>query len=236
MQQRFTIDTSLVLIYLIWGALGFEILFSLYHLQWTTVLIALATFFLTVLPFVFQEKFSLQLPNSFIAAIIFFIGSTLFLGEVSGFYEKFWWWDVLLHGGSALGFGIIGFVTLLYLCQSSKLQASPFLITIFSFSFAVAIGALWEIFEFAMDQLFGLNMQKSGLRDTMSDLAVDTFGAFLASLSGYIYLRFGPKDILSKLIHQFCRENMQHFRKKLLLLRSMRRARKEADEQSERSS
>ena len=30
------------------------------------------------------------------------------------------------------------------------------------------IGAVWEIFEYGMDQTFGLNMQKSGLDDTMA--------------------------------------------------------------------
>jgi hypothetical protein len=47
---------------------------------------------------------------------------------------------------------------------------------------------LWEIFEFAGDQLFGMNMQKEGLTDTMWDLIVDTLGAFVAAVFGYFYL------------------------------------------------
>lgn len=228
MNYRIKLETSLILIYLVWIALGIEMAFSLYRFQWMTALIAFATFFLTLLPFALQRKFELSIPNSFLAAVIFFISATLFLGEVSNFYERFWWWDILLHGGSALGFGILGFVVMLYLTQSSKIQASPSLITVFSFSFALAVGVLWEIFEFSIDQLFGLNMQKSGLRDTMSDLIVDALGAFLASVNGYVYLRFGPQDILSKLIHQCCRENIRHFRKQLSLLREMRRERRVA--------
>ena len=52
----------------------------------------------------------------------------------------------------------------------------------------MAIGATWEIFEFTMDKLFGLSMQKSGLDDTMYDLIVDTFGALSAAAAGYYYL------------------------------------------------
>ncbi len=46
-----------------------------------------------------------------------------------------------------------------------------------AFSFAVSIGTLWEVFEFGMDILFGLSMQKSGVIDTMDDLIVDAIGA-----------------------------------------------------------
>jgi hypothetical protein len=40
-----------------------------------------------------------------------------------------------------------------------------------------------------MDSLFGLNMQKSGLRDTMWDLIVDALGALVVSILGYLYLK-----------------------------------------------
>lgn len=49
-------------------------------------------------------------------------------------------------------------------------------------------------FEFTTDQVFGTNMQKpmfsdySGLTDTMWDLIIDTTGALIASISGYLYL------------------------------------------------
>src|SRR4029078_2713835 len=135
---------------------------------------------LTLLPFFVEEKFNLSIPNSFIVVIIFFIAGSLFLGEAQDFYYKFWWWDIMLHGFSAIGFGIIGFVIMLYLTQSSKLTASPFLIFLFSFSFSIATGAIWEIIECAVDQTFGTKMQKSGLVDTMTDLMVDCGGGIIA--------------------------------------------------------
>ena len=58
-----------------------------------------------------------------------------------------------------------------------------------AFAIAVTVGAMWEIFEFLMDLWFGLNMQKSGLTDTMGDLIVDVIGAGIASWIGYAYLR-----------------------------------------------
>lgn len=61
--------------------------------------------------------------------------------------------------------------------------------------FALGVGALWEIFEFTMDSLFGMNMQKpmlgdpSGLTDTMWDLIVDATGALVISVLGWRYLK-----------------------------------------------
>jgi hypothetical protein len=62
----------------------------------------------------------------------------------------------------------------------------------------LSIGALWEIFEFLMDSLFGLNMQKSGLIDTMWDLIVDALGALVISILGYLYLK-GDIKLLERL-------------------------------------
>jgi hypothetical protein len=36
----------------------------------------------------------------------------------------------------------------------------PRFVALFAFLFAVAVGALWEIFEFAIDGTFGTQMQK----------------------------------------------------------------------------
>jgi hypothetical protein len=216
----FTFETSLTPVYFVWALLLFDSGFSLFRLQWMSAFLSLVTFGLTLLPFFFERRFRLSQPNPILGAMVFFITATLFLGEASGFYDRFWWWDILLHAGSAAGFGLLGFVIMLYLTQSSKLVASPFLVSSFSFCFALAIGALWEIFEFTMDQTFGTNMQKSGLRDTMSDLIVDGGGALLASVGGYLYLRFGPRGIIGGLIHEFCRQNLPFFQKKLARLRN----------------
>lgn len=213
------IRKSLTLVYVMWGILLFDGFLSLARFEWYPALIAFITFVLTLLPFLLQKRFELSIPSNFLVSIVFFITATVFLGEVGDFYEKYWWWDIVLHGGSAIGFGILGFVIMLYLTQSSKLIASPFLVSVFSFSFATMIGVMWEVFEFSMDQLFGLNMQKSGLVDTMSDFIINSVGAFLASFSGYLYLKHGPRAWLSSLIHPAVTKNRGYFRSKIDKLR-----------------
>ena len=64
------------------------------------------------------------------------------------------------------------------------------------------LGAIWEIYEFTIDGLMQLNMQKYALEngvalvgraaliDTMSDLIVDAVGAFVIAVIGYISTKY----------------------------------------------
>ena len=83
----------------------------------------------------------------------------------------------------------------------------------FTFVFALGLGALWEICEFAMDSIFGLNMQKSGLVDTMWDLIVDTVGALVIALLGFAYLsRARNVSFLERWVTRFIQANPRFFK------------------------
>jgi len=168
--------------------------------SWSVLFIAIATFTLTLIPVLGPGWTGVRLPSGFVAAVVFFITGTLFLGEVGDFYEHFWWWDILLHAGSAIGFGMIGTVFVVIMVRGDRLAVSPRIGALLAFSFAVSIGVLWEIFEYSMDQLFGMNMQKSGLDDTMSDLMVDCVGAGIGAIAGYNYLRGWSDSGLSRTV------------------------------------
>lgn len=175
--------------------------------NWSTLLASIGTLILTFVPPFIASKMNVRLPLQFELFATAFIYAAMFLGEVGDYYQKFWWWDVALHTGSAFAFGFAGFLILYLLLERNKVKASPFLIALFSFSFALAIGALWEIFEFFMDSVFGTNMLKSGLRDTMWDLIVDSLGALTASTIGYIYLKYKVRDPFDTFVDWFLSEN-----------------------------
>ena len=192
------------------------LIYSIIVTNWMNVLFIIFIIILTSFPTIFARHYKIILPTEFELAAILFIFGSLFLGSTVGFYYRFWWWDILLHGFSAILLGIIGLLMVWILNHNEKVDMSlnPVFICIFSFSFAVAIGVLWEIYEFAVDSFFGADMQKSGLVDTMWDLIIDTSGALLVSMSAYIYYRTGHKFRLISKIQEFLSLNKSYFHTK----------------------
>lgn len=180
---------------------------SIYRQSWSALLVSFVTLVLTFLPDWIESRYKIILPHDFALTIVLFIYGSLFLGGIHQFYERFWWWDIMLHSGSAIGFGCIGFIIMYMLNKSNKIETKPFWIALFGFCFAIAIGTLWEIYEFAVDQLFGMNMQRSGLIDTMWDLIVDSLGALIAALAGYAFIKGDQRSYLSRLIGLFIKDN-----------------------------
>lgn len=133
--------------------------------------------------------------------IAVFVLAALGAGELLNAYEIFWWWDDMLHAFSGLIIGLVGLLSIYYFNARHTMKISPLFVAVFVFCFAMAMGALWEVFEFCMDWLFGLNMQRwnmpldsvvigadyqgMGLRDTMSDLITALIGALAAAIFSY---------------------------------------------------
>jgi len=186
---------------------------SIRNNNYMALFFSLVVFFITFIPYIFNWRFSLKIPTEIQMIIVLFIYSSLYLGEIQSYYTKFWWWDIFLHAGSAIIFGFLGFTILYFMYSKNNIKARPWAIAIFSFSFAIAIGATWEIFEFSVDQLLGYNMQKSGLIDTMGDLIVDALGAILATSIGYIYLKTKKTIVFNTLIKGLVLENKSIFGK-----------------------
>ncbi|HSH31060.1 MAG TPA: hypothetical protein VK963_00105 [Candidatus Saccharimonadales bacterium] len=175
--------------------------------NWAVVFVSLLALVLTIVPLLWAGRYNVKLPIDFELAIVLFIYAAIFLGTVRGYYQRFWWWDAFLHTGSGFALGFIGFLILYLLYAQKKLQASPFLMAFFAWAFALALGAAWEIFEYSIDGLFGTNMQRSGLPDTMADLIVDALGALFASGIGYIYLKQNIWDPFDGAIRKFLATN-----------------------------
>jgi len=182
---------------------------SLLEKQWLVAFVCVPTFFSFYLPGILAKNLSVRLPTEFQFILSIFLYSAFFLGEVHNFYHRLWWWDVMLHAIAGVILGFAGFLILYTLYSQKRLISSAFTLALFSFCFALALGALWEIFEFTMDQVFKLKMQKSGLNDTMWDLIVDALGAFFAAGMGYLYVKFkkSPLSLFDRMLRKFLSQN-----------------------------
>ena len=156
-----------------------------------------------LLPMILARKFEFRLPSTIYFIFIIFLYAAIFLGEVRSFYYTVPHWDTILHTFSGGMLGSLGFslVSWLNKDEHTSTRLSPLFVAIFAFCFAVALGALWEIYEFTFDGILGLNMQKfmledgtqligrRALTDTMKDLCVDVLGALVVSMLGFISLK-----------------------------------------------
>lgn len=172
---------------------------------------------LTLAPVLFRMP--VEIPSEIQIVAILFVFASLFLGEVHDYYQRFWWWDAALHTTSGLLLGLLGFMFVYILNEDAHvdIHMPPSFVALFAFFFAVALGGIWEIFEFAMDETFGTNMQPatandpSGLTDTIQDLIVDTLGAAIVSLFGWRYLARARTSRVDNWAKRFIQRNPQIF-------------------------
>lgn len=157
--------------------------------QWLGAFSGSIVLLLTFAPALIEHHLRVPLPVELTLITSVFLYASFALGEVRDFYEKIWWWDLALHGVAALTIGIIGFLSIYVFYMTHRIQIAAGWIATITFALAVSLGTLWEIFEFLMDWNFGLNMQKSGLVDTMTDLMINAAGAAIAAVIGYFYVR-----------------------------------------------
>ena len=192
-------------------SLSIAIIISIFQADWWVLFVSICALILTLSPTLLEWRYKIDIPEELEIATIVFIYATLFLGEAYGFYTKIWWWDLVLHLGSGVSLGLIGFIILFILDKKSHIKASPYVLVLLAFCFALAIGALWEIFEFTMDTFFGFNMQK-GEVDTMGDLIAGAIGAIIASILGLFYLIGKKTHLIDDMIDRFVRKNPDIFR------------------------
>lgn len=190
---------------------------GLINKHWIAAFLAITALFFTFLPSLIAKNYRIYPPTEFELLITLFIYMSIFLGEVQGYYTKYWWWDNLLHTMSGVGFGFIGFLMIYTLYKTGKIDTKPIYLAMFVFCFALSIGAVWEIFEFNMDNLAHMDMQKraTGVFDTMADLMEDAAGALFASILGYFYLKgIKGSGTFDAIIKRFIKNNTHIFKEK----------------------
>jgi hypothetical protein len=186
-----------------------------YSINIEAAFFSIITFFLALSTDIIEKQQRIDIPDILEIAIVLFIYAGIFLSTQFNLYYTFWWWDDLLHGLSGVIIGFIGFIVTYKLNYKDSMNISPLFVALFSFTFAVALGVIWEIMEFTADVFLGSAHQKwdlsateimmgkayqgSGLRDTMSDLIVDSAGALFTSVITYFVYKNKKKYVLGEM-------------------------------------
>ncbi|MEM7542521.1 MAG: hypothetical protein AAF384_13200 [Pseudomonadota bacterium] len=97
----------------------------------------------------------------------------LYLGMAADFYHTLFWFDELFHVLA------MAWLTAIFVRRFEALGLVS--TSVLAITLSLALGAGWEIFEFAIDSAFQLGAQQ-GLLDTNFDLIADGVGGLLAAV------------------------------------------------------
>lgn len=130
---------------------------------------------LFVLPFFIQQNFGIELPSTLEIIILLFIFASEILGELKCYFITYPHWDSMLHTTTGFLCAATGFALIDILNRNSKIkfQLSPIYVAVAAFCFSMTVGVLWEFFEFGMDRLFMMDMQKDTVVNAITSVMLD---------------------------------------------------------------
>lgn len=152
-----------------------ELVLSILRGEYESAFICLLVLILFILPFFIQQNFAIQLPTTLEIIILLFIFAAEILGELEGYFITYPNWDTMLHTTTGFLCAATGFALIDILNRNSriKFQLSPIYVALAAFCFSMTVGVLWEFFEFGMDRLFHLDMQKDTVVQSITSVMLD---------------------------------------------------------------
>ena len=143
--------------------------------EYESAFICLLVLGLFVLPFFIQQNFGIELPSTLEIIILLFIFASEILGELKCYFITYPHWDSMLHTTTGFLCAATGFALIDILNRNSKIkfQLSPIYVAVAAFCFSMTVGVLWEFFEFGMDRLFMMDMQKDTVVNAITSVMLD---------------------------------------------------------------
>lgn len=148
---------------------------QIFNKNFENVFLCLLTLILMLMPSVLQATLKIEFPSLLEIIVLVFIFAAEILGEISAFYMKFPHWDTILHTLNGFLCAAIGFSLVDIMNREKKLKfdLSPLFMAITAFCFSMTIGVMWEFFEFLVDTICHLDMQKDTVITAISSTYLD---------------------------------------------------------------
>ena len=137
--------------------------------------ICVLTLVLLMLPSIVEKRLGIKLPTGLEITVLLFIFAAEILGELEAFFVRVPFWDTMLHTISGFIYAAVGFAMVDILNENKRVSfsMSPLFMAFVAFCFSMTIGVLWEFFEFGMDKVFHLDMQKDTIIHTITSVTLD---------------------------------------------------------------
>ena len=151
---------------------------QVFNRNFENVFLCVLTLFLFTLPSFLERKIRIDIPNTLEIIILVFIFASEILGELGCFFINVPNWDSILHTTTGFLCAAFGFALIDILNRNDKIkfQLSPIYVALVAFCFSMTIGVLWEFFEFSVDRLFHMDMQKDTIVHSIGSVMLDPAG------------------------------------------------------------
>lgn len=163
----------------------------------SNILVCLSLYLIVFIPKILR-KASPKINDLIELIFLIFILFAQLLGSILHFYGIIYWYDSFMHYISGI---LTSFLAILLLVLFNKYDEKDKIFNIiFIISITLMVAGLWEIFEFAADNLLGGDAQRvlaTGVTDTMKDIICALLGSILFSLS-YLYECIKKKNLVIK--------------------------------------
>ena len=143
--------------------------------EYESMFVCLLELVLFMLPIFIQQNFGIELPSTLEIIILLFIFAAEILGELGCYFITYPYWDSMLHTTTGFLCAATGFALIDILNRNSriKFQLSPVYVALAAFCFSMTVGVMWEFFEFGMDRLFHMDMQKDTVIQSVTSVMLD---------------------------------------------------------------
>ncbi|KLK88876.1 hypothetical protein SZ63_06215 [Methanoculleus sediminis] len=180
------------LTYIIQGLILLSAASSILAGEYFLGLSATVAFLLTMAPSLMTKNLRICFPweINLLVAVSFYLHV---MGHVGEFYVTLApYYDKLTHLVSSVTVALLAFFLAVLADHQGEIRLTGPAIAVFILTATLAAGAVWEIYEFAVDQVFGTGLQL-GNTDTMSDLIVDLAGGAIVAAFAAIALARGEE-------------------------------------------
>ena len=179
LQEQMAENKVLAVVYMVLRSLVVLVLVAqFFNGNFENVFLCVLTLFLFTLPSFIERTIRIEVPDTLEIIILLFIFSAEILGEIRAYYIQFPYWDTMLHTLNGFLCAAIGFSLVDILNRSGRFSfsLSPLYLAVAAFCFSMTVGVLWEFFEWGMDSVFFLDMQKDTVVHTISTVMLDPTG------------------------------------------------------------
>jgi len=163
--------------------------------RWDILIVNLIVLSLTFLPYIMEKVLSIPLPMKFWLPFLVCLVVAVFLEKLL--------FGIVLQIFLGMALGVVGFVLMFLLYSNSRIKTTHVFIAIFSFSFSVCLGAIWEVFRYLLAVNFNFEVGYFGINYTIGGLIFTMIGAAIASTSGYFLIKYKKNNPLQKLLTAF---------------------------------